>query len=411
MSDRCRSLAIRHREARWLSHDLIAKSDESVFVLLAKYFGWTEVLAPSPAPSVTPTHRIFADRSVSDKLGILAELLDSLALRVASDVYGLAAQKHSLPQARRRLEIASYVAVSHNMDLREQTARGMALSRKQDLAPRDHVAIQSQLAFAQLIAGRKAGVWTTFRLRRMTRQLEVEARGLLCQSPSTWNPDERQTATVIAQSRAIFAHNILRLAWFHLPGALGIIARVARRLGLRFVLAQWARRTLAKNKQLVLRIGDLAAIGNLEREQAHALCLIDRWDESLKSAMVAEEALGWGRWFQWQANSVRTRGWIWLHIGGRVRRLADYADGQAEKAFIDALDLAQRYALTRGEMVYDRIKALLELKRLAAIRSAEFEWEEQLKSDLEVVRERNPGAHARYVAMSNHTPKSREPLG
>jgi hypothetical protein len=141
------------------------------------------------------------------------------------------------------------------------------------------------------------------------------------------------------------------------------------------------------------------------------LCLTGRFDEALERALTAEKAFGWGRWYQWQANAVRTRGWVWLHIGGRLAQIRKFADQQAYSAFREALELANKFVTEEGEMVEDRIKALLELMRLDTLYDRRFEWDQQLADDLATVAKRKTGAHERYQLIADHPPRSRESLG
>lgn len=150
---------------------------------------------------------------------------------------------------------------------------------------------------------------------------------------------------------------------------------------------------------------------NQAREKAHALCLTGEFGAALAAVRLSEEAYGWGKWYQWQANSIRSRGWIWLRIGEQYPALRSYADEQAQAAFERAYALAGEYATQAGEMVDDRIKALLEIKRLAESCGDTFRWSRELEADLQVVAQRNPVAHSRYQAAAISSPSSREPLG
>jgi len=416
VDERCRSLAQYHATCRWYRSDLrTGRPQDSVFEQLARLFGATASHQPVTERTTTRRFDILGQRDRADKLAILAELLDSLGLRIASDVFDEAAKAQQCARMRTRLEIGAYVASAHNMGIdEEQLSRGDKLFHASGLDPTEQTAVLCQLAFTYLIGASKfAGVRATLRLVPRIWRLErdAEARGLLLRNPAMWSADERLLATTIAKAREVLAHNILRVAWFHLPGTLGAAARCVRRFGVRHLLAAWARRILQGNRRWVSSIGELISIGGLEREDAHACCLTGRFDEAIERSLVADRALGWGRWYQWQANAIRTRGWVWLWIGGRVPRLRLFADQQAKAAFDNARELANKFAIAQGEMLDDRIKALLELKRLACLHGETFAWEEQLQEDLSTIAARNPTAHHRYELISRSPPKTREPLG
>jgi hypothetical protein len=286
VEERCRSIAAHHRQTRWYTHDLKATPDDSVFVQLARFFGWTGSTTPSDNHDKPNAHNIVAECDRTTKLEILAELLDSLALRIASEVFAKAARHHALPRKRARLEVASFIALSHAMNTREQIEQSEKLPPRSDRTITEDAAIKCQLAFAHLIGGTKmAGLCATFRLLPIVWRLGREAatRDLL-DAEKTWTSDDHLVAMTLFRAREVFAHNILRLAWFHVPGRLGIAVRSTRVLGCRRLLAQWARRMLRANQPWIARLRDLVSIASLERERVRTPCvsradLMRRWSE------------------------------------------------------------------------------------------------------------------------------------
>ena len=417
VDDRCRCLSEFHKSTAWFRSDLRSGNpSDSVFVQLARQFGCGESWETVVDTTHTRTYPIVKDLDRAKKLAILAELLDSLALLVARDIFKEAQDGAESRRDKVRYEIASYVAASHDMVItpERQLDEGEKLVRRQDYERVDRIAVLCQLAFTHLIGGNKRrGLQATLGLIWGVRHLrrEAESRNLRQRGPMEWSSDDRHVASTLAKAREVFAHNIIRIAWFHYPGRAGWVIRIIRALGVRRLLAMWAHRVLSANRTGVVTIGELFSIGNLERESAHASCLTGRLDDALARAEIAEEALQWGRWYQWEANALRTRGWVWLHIGGRVRRLRRYADREAKRCFLRAVALANDFVGPQGEMVDDRMKALLELKRLAALEGAPFDQAAQLEADLASIAQTKPNNHRRYSAIATFPPRSREPLG
>ena len=414
IDERCRSITKHHRQVQWYNHNLRSKPADSVLVQLALKFGWRYPSEIASSCDDKQQHQIVCSLRPEVKLEILAELLDSMSLRVASAVFTEAASRRLSEEEQKRAEIAAYVTISHDMALPKQIEEGEKIRKQEKWNFTERVAIVAQLAFAYLMNGDKIpALRTTISLIRKWRRLEREAksRSVLQHDPATCSADDRFLVDTITKAREIFAHNMLRIAWFHMPGNTGRLVRAVRLLGMRRILAWLARITLHNNHRWISASRDLASLGNFSRESAHALCLTGHLDAALEQAIAAEEALGWGCWYQWQANAIRTRGWIWLHIGDRFKRLRRYADQQAEQAFKDTKLLADKFVRTGGEMIDDRIKAFLELKRLAFLNNREFEWDDELTADLQAIHERSPQAYSRYRAISESPPRSREPLG
>jgi hypothetical protein len=407
VDERCQTLAQGHRSVHWYHHNLSDSPEASVFVRLARHFGWKEELLQRPPAHAVPNGALFDGLDIGSQCEILAELLDSLAVRGASLVFARASRLTRVPAARRRLAISSLVALGHDMSQKEMIRRGKLLLRCASLSELEKTAVITSLAFTQFIGGQPLkGLAHTLDLwLRRCRKIAFVAPGSLQLARERW------PAVISAEARHIVAHNLLRLAWFHVPGTLGALLRPFRRAGMRRGLAFFARQVLTKNEPTVKNLGDLARIANQAREKAHALCLTGEFGAALTAVRLSEEAYGWGKWYQWQANTIRSRGWIWLRIGEQYPALRSYADEQARTAFGRAYALAGEYVTQAGEMVDDRIKALLEIKRLAESYGDTFRWSRELEADLQVVAQRNPVAHSRYQAAAISSPPSREPLG
>lgn len=409
IEERCRFLAAGHREVALWRHSLAGEPGESVFVQLATHFGWPKPVAPAQvAGEKSADEPLFPAGviGVADRVEILAEILDSLAIRGASRLFSRCAR---LPHCRNKRDnrIASLAALGHDMDMRAMRRRGVLLSRCR-LHPSERRIVMAKLAFAELIGG-----WP---VQGLVRTLHLWWQlGLWWdrELPAGRVDDVRRVrmdGERWVDSRHIVAHNFIRLAWFHHPGAAGKFARLVRPLGVRWILIRMATRILERNEAQVRDFGDLPRIAQQAREKAHCLCLLRKHDEALAAVKLAEDAYGWGHWYQWQANALRTRGWIWLWSDRRAMGL-ECPEERAREAFQRAFLLGQEQVTRKGEMTEDRIKAFLELKRLSFLQGIEFMEKQELEADLAIVAVRDAGSWERYRQLSAARLQTREPIG
>jgi len=308
---------------------------------------------------------MFSGLDDGKKIEILGEILESLSLPVAKDVFTLAIEankKKLMPSTY--LELKALLSSRHGGDFSYVFQKGKEIFEESDLTSYDKAWIWTEMFFSASMRRDSFGshksiveivryafttlLWLLWLLPRAVYMLRV----------NKWNDTQRRNAEKFSYILQIMSHNLIRipLAILNRISNVFIIGHLVRLVSIVPLI------TLLLNRAFLKRIGSLDSYAHQNREEGHAFLLLGFNKLARNHIEEAIQAYDWGQWHQMKVNGLRSLGWVNL----RERR-----DQEARSNFGEVERLSKEYRRPDGTMTLDRVKGLLELKRLNKLKNVE----------------------------------------